>query len=631
MNKLNPSKYKEFDFEHIFDMSPDLICILDCEHNIIRANQSMVKRVGVSSEKLCGSKCFWIMHQKDEPPAFCVHSQMLYDGQPHTCEMFIEQLEGWFSVNATPLLNNEGNIIGSIHIARDISDFKQTEKKLKESERLNTALVEHLPQKIFIKDTESVYVRINKNFADDFGMTPDEMKGRNDYFFFSHEFADGYRADDQEVIRQNKTKDFEEQYILQGEKRWVHTIKVPYKDTDNNIIGVLGVFEDITERKQTEEKLRNSLCLTDAMLESIHNGILVVNQQGAVIKTNTKFAELWQIPHDILSASDDKALLDYVIGQLDDPDEFIAKVSELYENPDLESFDVIYFKDGRIFERISKPLYIESQPKGRVWSFLDITGRKRQEAEVKLKNEELQKLNKEKDKFFSIISHDLRNPFQSLLGFTLMMAEDVHLLKPDEIENMALKIRKSATNLYNLLENLLEWSVLQQGMQSFKPESFKLLNGISPIIEMVRDAADKKNINISCDITEDLMVTADFRMFESIMRNLVFNAVKFTPGGGRIIITAKPLSGNSVELSIRDTGIGMNGKMIDNLFNTGGQTNRKGTEGEPSTGLGLIICKDFIEKHGGKLGVESEEGKGSAFSFTLPVKALDYLSSSLRT
>ena len=188
-----------------------------------------------------------------------------------------------------------------------------------------------------------------------------------------------------------------------------------------------------------------------------------------------------------------------------------------------------------------------------------------------------------------------------------------------------------ATNLYNLLENLLEWSVLQQGMQSFKPESFKLLNGISPIIEIVRDAADKKNINISCDITEDLMVTADFRMFESIMRNLVFNAVKFTPGGGRIIIKAKPLSGNSVEISIRDTGIGMNGNMIDNLFNIDGQTNRKGTEGELSTGLGLIICKDFIEKHGGKLGVESEEGKGSAFSFTLPVKALDYLSSSLRT
>jgi signal transduction histidine kinase len=115
-----------------------------------------------------------------------------------------------------------------------------------------------------------------------------------------------------------------------------------------------------------------------------------------------------------------------------------------------------------------------------------------------------------------------------------------------------------------------------------------------------------------------MRVMADVQMFESLMRNLVFNAVKFTPGGGLITIEAKPVPGNSVEVSIRDTGIGMNKKMIDNLFRLDDQQTRTGTDGEPSTGLGLIICKDFIERHGGKLWVESEEGKGSTFRFTIP-------------
>lgn len=148
---------------------------------------------------------------------------------------------------------------------------------------------------------------------------------------------------------------------------------------------------DITERKLAEEELRKSLSLTEATLESIHNGILVVSHQGTIIKTNAKFAEMWNIPGDILSSGDDKILLGFVLEQLADPDEFINKVTELYKNPDAESFDLIYFKDGRIFDRISKPMYIGGETKGRVWSFLNITDRKQaedalQESESRYRN-----------------------------------------------------------------------------------------------------------------------------------------------------------------------------------------------------------------------------------------------------
>ncbi|MEI7501462.1 MAG: response regulator, partial [Bacteroidota bacterium] len=247
--------------------------------------------------------------------------------------------------------------------------------------------------------------------------------------------------------------------------------------------------------------------------------------------------------------------------------------------------------------------------------------RKQAEEEIKLKNEQLQKSNAEKDKFFSIIAHDLRGPFNGLLGLTRLLTEELPTMTQDQIKKCAVTMRKSATKLYSLLENLLEWSMLQRGLISFKPESFILLNGIAPIIELYRDAADKKMIRLDYEVPEDLRVLADKRMFDSLMRNLVFNAVKFTPKGGKINITAKPRSDFLVEISIKDTGIGMNKHTMDTLFLLDEQDTRKGTEGEPSTGLGLIISRDFIEKHGGKIWVESEEGKGSTFYFTIPYNA----------
>jgi PAS domain S-box-containing protein len=251
----------------------------------------------------------------------------------------------------------------------------------------------------------------------------------------------------------------------------------------------------------------------------------------------------------------------------------------------------------------------------------DITIRKETEFILQKKNEELLKLNTEKDKFFSVIAHDLRSPFNAFLGFTRMMEEELPTLTFDELQNIASAMRKSANMLFHLLENLLEWSRMQRGLSSFKPESFQLKDQIFTGIELVRDAAEKKQISIRYNIPGDLSMTADTQMFESLIRNLVFNAIKFTPKGGEITIAASQKTDLSVELSIRDTGIGMNKDILDKLFHLDEYTNRKGTDGEPSTGLGLIICKDFVEKHGGKIWAESEVGEGSTFYLIIPYLA----------
>ena len=157
------------------------------------------------------------------------------------------------------------------------------------------------------------------------------------------------------------------------------------------------------------------------------------------------------------------------------------------------------------------------------------------------------------------------------------------------------------------------------GINSFQSEGSELLPIINESIALVLESAKSKGIEIAYDIPDDLAVFADSNILQTVIRNLVSNAVKFTPKGGKISVSAKATSDKGVQISIKDTGIGMSPKMVDNLFRLDVQTNRKGTEGEHSTGLGLLLCKEFVEKHGGKLWVESEEGKGSTFAFSLPI------------
>jgi signal transduction histidine kinase len=249
----------------------------------------------------------------------------------------------------------------------------------------------------------------------------------------------------------------------------------------------------------------------------------------------------------------------------------------------------------------------------------DITGRRQAEELIRLKNNELQKVNAEKEKFFSIIGHDLRSPFNSFLGLTQIMAEELPTLSINEIQKIATNMQSSATNLYRLLGNLLDWSLIQQGLFPFNPTVVTLLPIANECIELTKETADDKNIEILYDIDDGLTVFADKTTLQTVIKNLVSNALKFTPKGGKIMISARMAEKKNVEISVKDTGIGMEKNILDNLFRLDVNTCRKGTEGELSTGLGLLLCKDFIEKHGGKLLIESQEGMGSTFYFSVPM------------
>lgn len=239
-----------------------------------------------------------------------------------------------------------------------------------------------------------------------------------------------------------------------------------------------------------------------------------------------------------------------------------------------------------------------------------------------LAKEELEKLNQEKNKFFSIIAHDLRSPFTSLLGFTALLEQRVSQLSPEKIKEYAETINASATRVFKLLENLLEWSRLQMDRIEFVPDIIKMSEATGKTLEVLGPVAAEKNIKLSAD-DHAPSAYADPYMVDAVIRNLVSNAIKFTPEGGTITIRYDVTQMGHARTNITDTGLGMSKETVKKLFNLADNVTTVGTDGEKGTGLGLLLCKELVERNNGQLFVKSELGKGSTFSFTLPMQAPD--------
>jgi PAS domain S-box-containing protein len=269
---------------------------------------------------------------------------------------------------------------------------------------------------------------------------------------------------------------------------------------------------------------------------------------------------------------------------------------------------------------------IQIPDEGSIWMIQDISDRKRNEDFINSQNLKLKELNATKDKFFSIIAHDLRAPFNGFLGFTQILVEDMNKLALSDIKKFANSLNDSAKNLFSLLENLLTWSKVQRGSIDFNPEYLSMLSIFLDIIKINKSVTDRKNIQIKVKMNNDISIFADKQLISSVVRNLLSNAIKFSLKGGKIEVGAilkqynNDLKDEYIEVFIKDEGIGMNKDILSKLFKIDEVVSRKGTDNEPSTGLGLILSKEFIDKHNGKIWAESTEGLGTTFKFTIPVR-----------
>jgi PAS domain S-box-containing protein len=250
----------------------------------------------------------------------------------------------------------------------------------------------------------------------------------------------------------------------------------------------------------------------------------------------------------------------------------------------------------------------------------DITERKNAEQALKESEARLAELNATKDRLFSIIGHDLRGPFNSIVGFSDLLLNQIEEKDFEGIERYARIIRDSSHRAMDLLTNLLEWSRAQSGKIEFNPEYVELVTVIDEIIALLNDSAQQKSITISRNLPHHLPVLADKDMIHTILRNLVSNGIKFSNSGGNIIINAEQVD-DQLTVSVADDGVGISEEFLDKLFHIEKSHSTMGTLKEKGTGLGLLLCKDFVEKHGGRIWAESTEGEGSIFYFTIPNNA----------
>jgi signal transduction histidine kinase len=287
-------------------------------------------------------------------------------------------------------------------------------------------------------------------------------------------------------------------------------------------------------------------------------------------------------------------------------------------------------KEKRAAELViaNKELAFQNKEKDKRAAELDIANyelafqnseKEKRAAELIITNEELKhllELNADKDRFISILAHDLRSPFNSILGFLSLLSEKIRSYSIDEIEEYIGMINQSAQSTFDLLEELISWTMSQSGKLPYEPEKLIFTDVCEEVIENLLPIANAKNISLNYYVTELITVFADIHMLKTILRNLISNAIKFTNYGGKIGIYAEK-KGSDITISVSDNGIGIEQETINMLFDTSTTLTTRGTDNESGTGLGLILCKEFVEKHGSKIRVESKEGEGSSFYFTL--------------
>ncbi len=515
-------------------------------------------------------------------------------------------------------------ILEFVAVTRDITDKKVAESNLHESESQLRQIIDLVPHFIFVKDTTGKFLIVNKATAEVFGTTVEDLTGRRDAeFVATEEEMENFRADDLEVINSGEIKFIPEEEITDSENniRYLQTTKVPFKTIISEKPALLGVAVDITERKNAEKALKKSeYVLNETQRISKVGGWEYYVKSGETYFSDEVF-NIYGLPNEKMVKPDEGIKFYH-------PDD-IQLVSDSFTKAisDGIPYDIeVRFINARgenLWVRtVGKPIYKNEKIVKIVGNLMDITEHKKAERTLKESEIQLRDLNATKDKFFSIIAHDLRSPFNTLMGFADLLNREFDKYSIEQKKRFISIIYESLQNTLKLLDNLLQWSLSQRGVIVFNPEKINLYLKAKETCDLLKQSAEKKSIKLINQLALNIHVEADGDMLATIIRNLLSNAIKYTRKSGEITIkTFLVPDENNIQymgISVSDTGVGIPKEIQSKLFDVGETISTKGTENEKGTGLGLILCKEFVEKHGGKIWVESEVGKGSTFCFTIP-------------
>lgn len=606
------------------------IAFVDRNLKIIWANKTAADSVKKSPDEMIGFSCHHFWADPSSPCDNCPSLKAFDTKKSENSIMFTPDGRVW-DERGEPIFDTAGELIGVLEIATDITDRKKAEQALHESEEKFKAVADTSPLAIYLSSgIEQTAEYINPTFIKLFGYTIDDVPSAEQWWPLA--YPDEYYRRQVEEEWQRKVE------CAINTQTEIEPLEVVVTCKDGSHRNVQWGFKtigkqnwafglDLTERKKAEELLRENKEKYRILTENMKDVVWILDTSSLrflyVSPSVTKLRgytpeEIMAEPMDAALTPEIAILFKQVIHQ--NVDNLLAGV-ESYDNFFIEEVEQPC-KDGSTVwtEVITKYNLNEKTGLVELWGVTrEISERKKAALEIKLKSEELQKLNSQKDKFFSIIAHDLKSPFSAILGFSGMLKREAPNLEIDSIVKYADVINSSSQQTFRLLENLLDWARMQQDIVPFEPKAIILNSLINNEIESLKYNADQKNITLVNMASDEIIVTADENMLGTILRNLISNAIKFTPKDGKVNVEAK-MNLNQVEISVSDTGIGIKKENIEKLFKIETSFSTRGTGNEKGSGLGLLLCKEFVEKHGGTILVESEPGKGSKFQFTIPSK-----------
>ena len=595
---------------------------LDAQGNITFVNPAAAQLLGWELEEIGGRLHHEVVHHSKPdgspyPREECRIYATLRDGVTrHVADEVFWGKDGTsFPVEYVSTPIREGDeLVGAVVTFNDITERKRAEEALRESEGKYRTLVENIPQKIFTKDRDSVYVSCNENFARDLGITPEEFAGATDYDFFPRELADKYKADDKRILESGETEEIEERYVLDGQEAWVRTIKTPTRDEAGNVVGILGIFWDITEQVQAREE--RDLLLTQIqeqaqrvqqIIDTVPEGVLLLDAKGQVILANP-VAE-----RDLAVLADAKA--GEVLTRLGE-----RPLAELLTSPPKGLWHEV--KAGRrTFEIIARPIGNGPEPEDWVLVISEVT-RAREIQEQLQQQERLAAVGQ----LAAGIAHDFNNIMAAIVLYAQLAARSRGLSDRDR-EGMAI-INQQAWHATRLIQQILDFS--RPALLKEQPLDLLLL-----LKEQVKLLQRTLPEHIEIDLAYgrgEYAVKADPTRMQQMIMNLAVNARDAMPEGGSLRIELErikvesgksPLlpemeAGEWVKLTVSDTGTGIAPDVRQHIFEPFFTTKGPG-EG---SGLGLAQVYGIVGQHGGRIDVETQVGEGTTFTICLPALAV---------
>ena len=625
-DKITPALQKEMSFRQAIENSiPSGIAVIDETGKQVYVNQAFCKMVGWDENELLGKfppYPYWSL--QDIEILNNALQQTLNNNTPKEgFDLVFRHKTGKLipvNVIVSPFEQNNNETFFLANVI-DLTQRKKDEEAIKESNLLLMSSIESQKDTIiFSIDQDYNYLYYNKAHWDAMKFAYDkDVKIKTN-------FLDYISSDeDKKLLKENVDRALrgESHSLIQAfgdaNPAFYEVFFNPILNEKKEIFGCTFLARKITERIQAEQALKNSEIRFKEIIDQINDVIVVFDDQGKIIIWNRGAEQICGLKAaDVLN----KSIVDIQILLIPPPRNNRARIEKVIN-------DIIAQKTPDVFNQIieSDIIPINSDRirniQSRVFP-IKLTGYHlfcaviRDTTEIKRYEKELLRISAEKDKFYSTIAQFLYTPFNVFNSFAKLMAEELDSLPIKEIQKMVIMMSKSASNLYSLLDNLLQWTRMHQGKIPFEPQKLNFKKISLEAYSIIRPNAEAKNIKINHVVGDETNVFADIFMLKTILRNLITNAIKFANSDGQIDICAKETPSNII-ISVRYNGIKITSDYLTNLFDFSQIHSTLGAPEEKGTTLGLLLCNEFVEKHGGKIWVESENEKGCEFKFTLPI------------